>query len=472
MTRTRLLAVTGVLCLAATSWAETITVCLDGSCDFDTIQAAIDYASDGDEIVVSPGTYTSEHPGHVVDMKGKAIALRSLDGPEVTFIDGEDTRRGIACFNGETENTVIEGFTIQNGFSVAYDYAGFDAFDGGGMYNRNSSPTLAHCTFTGNTARIPYGRGGGMYNLNSSPTLTDCTFTGNTAGSGGGMSNNWYSSPTLTNCDFVSNEVDEPGVVSYGGGISNNDSSLLLTNCTFLNNIARGGYGGAISFRQWKVLDIMPIVLDCEFEGNQATAQFYGSLGWAGGSGGATHIGSGVARTVMEHCTFIGNSADSSGGALFSAASCGLYDCVFLENVSLGLIPNISNGQGGAVNSLRGIQFYRCELRENFANEDGGGLFQAEGIYGALFSESVVCGNTPDQIVGGWFDKGGNTFTDECPDDTCPADLNGNGSVDGGDVTIVLGDWGLTDSPADLNGDGEVSGADLTIVLAEWGACP
>ena len=47
-------------------------------------------------------------------------------------------------------------------------------------------------------------------------------------------------------------------------------------------------------------------------------------------------------------------------------------------------------------------------------------------------------------------------------------DLNDDGTVDGADLTILLGAWGTDDSIADLNGDGIVDGADLTILLANW----
>jgi hypothetical protein len=47
-------------------------------------------------------------------------------------------------------------------------------------------------------------------------------------------------------------------------------------------------------------------------------------------------------------------------------------------------------------------------------------------------------------------------------------DLNGDGVVDGADLTILLADWGQP-GPGDLNDDGTVGGADLTILLANWG---
>ncbi len=59
------------------------------------------------------------------------------------------------------------------------------------------------------------------------------------------------------------------------------------------------------------------------------------------------------------------------------------------------------------------------------------------------------------------------------PDDAsaCPADLTGNGSVDGDDLAILLTNWGAPSALFDLNGDGVVGGEDLTILLVNWGAC-
>jgi len=51
-----------------------------------------------------------------------------------------------------------------------------------------------------------------------------------------------------------------------------------------------------------------------------------------------------------------------------------------------------------------------------------------------------------------------------------PADLNGDGVVDGADLGMLLASWGACDAcPADLSGDGVVDGADLGVLLAAWG---
>jgi hypothetical protein len=53
------------------------------------------------------------------------------------------------------------------------------------------------------------------------------------------------------------------------------------------------------------------------------------------------------------------------------------------------------------------------------------------------------------------------------PPSSNPADLNGDGVVNGADLAILLAAWG-GDGPADLNNDGVVNGADLAILLGAW----
>lgn len=53
----------------------------------------------------------------------------------------------------------------------------------------------------------------------------------------------------------------------------------------------------------------------------------------------------------------------------------------------------------------------------------------------------------------------------------CPADLDGDGTVSGADLGLLLGAWG-TAGPGDLDASGTVTGADLGLLLGAWGPCP
>jgi hypothetical protein len=47
-----------------------------------------------------------------------------------------------------------------------------------------------------------------------------------------------------------------------------------------------------------------------------------------------------------------------------------------------------------------------------------------------------------------------------------PGDLDGNGTVSGSDLTILLNGWGT--AAGDLNGDGTTDGSDMAVLLGNW----
>ena len=57
------------------------------------------------------------------------------------------------------------------------------------------------------------------------------------------------------------------------------------------------------------------------------------------------------------------------------------------------------------------------------------------------------------------------TFTPAAPN---PADINGDGAVNGLDLTALLGAWGTGTASADIDGSGIVDGFDLSQLLAAW----
>ncbi len=113
------------------------------------------------------------------------------------------------------------------------------------------------------------------------------------------------------------------------------------------------------------------------------------------------------------------------------------------------------------------VTLTNCTFSGNNASS-GGGMYNDNS--NPSLTDTTVCGNTPDQIYGGWTDNGGNIVADECPID-CP-DLDGDGEVKVSDLLILLAAWGPCDGcAADLDGDGEVKVADLLILIGAWGPC-
>jgi hypothetical protein len=244
-----------------------------------SIQTAIDNADDTDEIVVAPGIYLE-----TINFLGKAVMLRSSDGPQVTIIAAQWNGSVVTCDSGEGPDTVLEGFTITGG-------SGTDVYlvpRGGGMYIENSSPTVANCVFWGNVAwrwcwwPLPgyeCGDGGGMYITEGTPTVTDCTFVDNEAGWGGGGMYNLSSSPTVTDCKFLDNYTYWWG--GGGGGMFNANSNPTVTDCKFLDNYTEWGGGGGMANH-----GSSPTVTDCRFERN--TGYGYGGGGMYNANGTPT----------------------------------------------------------------------------------------------------------------------------------------------------------------------------------------
>lgn len=73
--------------------------------------------------------------------------------------------------------------------------------------------------------------------------------------------------------------------------------------------------------------------------------------------------------------------------------------------------------------------------------------------------------------VGGSFTQGVFVVTLQLGAPSCPADLDGDGTVGASDLASLLGSWGPNTGPADLDGDGAVGASDLASLLGSWGPC-
>lgn len=89
-----------------------------------------------------------------------------------------------------------------------------------------------------------------------------------------------------------------------------------------------------------------------------------------------------------------------------------------------------------------------------------------EALYRVWFGDPVTGepleGFAPAEVLLQWVFEGA----------ACPGDLDGDGTVAGADLAILLGSWGEQGGAADLDGDGVVGGADLAVLLGGWGECP
>jgi predicted outer membrane repeat protein len=273
-----------------------------------TIQAAIDAAWHGDTVWIADGTYSGAG-NRDLDLQGKAITVRSENGPAACIIDCRGQGSGFHIHYGETATSVLDGLTITNGSEVT----------GAGVQCTSSSPTIRNCVFLKNSANL---YGGALCNsYGSHPLVSHCTFRenscapSNNSGRGGAVANRYGSSPTLSDCTFIGNST------AYMGGAldSFKASHPRLTGCAFLNNSAPNSGGAVVNGD-----GCQPIFTQCTFTGNQA-----------GRDGGAMFnmVGS---VPVLENCIFNGNRANNYGGAISSqGATVTMMNCTLSGNQAL-----------------------------------------------------------------------------------------------------------------------------------------
>ena len=118
----------------------------DGTGDAPTIQAGIDSAAGGDEVILADGTFMGEG-NREIDFLGKAITVRSQNGnPSLCIIDCENTGRGVSFVSSEGSASILKGITIRRGSAPGGEPEG----GGGGIYCNSSSPSIVDCCLSDN----------------------------------------------------------------------------------------------------------------------------------------------------------------------------------------------------------------------------------------------------------------------------------------------------------------------------------
>ena len=373
--------------------AATFLVGAGGAPEAPTLSAAFSFASDGDTLLVLPGTYVE------VVQTSKSLVVKANGSAGSAVINANNFGTGLS-FVGVTGSVHLEGIAFQNG----------DGDRGGGLRldGVTGGVTVADCEFFGNLADRT---GGAIDAYDTVVSMTDCYFEGNgTSGAseqrGGAVHFRGFNDgSSLERCTFQGNSA------TYGGAVYAR-GEVTLQDCTFDSNFSEQGgafYGTAITSLE---------VTGCLFDGNTASGN------------GAGILVSGSSTAITDN-TFQDNASGALGGAIYLGGG----GTTSIEN---NLFDSNSGTKGGGLavagmlQSLTGNTFYG-----NSATTDGAALYiqqTSATIARNIFSHctgatAVTCEVTasPDFSCSLVWNNGAGDFDGGCDD---VLDSNGNFSED------------------------------------------
>ena len=376
-----------------------------------TIQAGLNDADGGDTVSVAPWTYTGAG-NKDLDFAGKAIMLLSEAGAAGTVINCEATPGD--RHRGFYFHSGETAEAVVDGVTIENGYVVAESTDGGGggiLCLSHSSPTITNCTIRASWA-YP-GDGGGIACVDySSPMIVNCTIEENTAWyEGTGIYCGDHSSPTISNCTIE----DNAGSLYCGGGIAcEYSSSPTIANCTISGNSECG-------ILCW---ESDPTITNCILWGN---------------SPDEIHVTSG--SPVVTYC-----DVHNGTGEPWFGTGCIDQDPLFVTGPLHGYYLG-QTASGQATDSP-------CVDAGSDTAANLGLDTLTTRTDGVADSGDVDMGyHSPPAILG---------------------DVDGNGVVNGLDLTAVLSAWETTpgdpfwDPDADLDGNAIINGLDLTEVISFW----
>ncbi|RRB07118.1 putative Ig domain-containing protein [Larkinella rosea] len=197
----------------------------------------------------------------------------TLSAPSSTTLSGNIGEPGIADNSFHVLfNASLTSTAVLDGFLITGGNS--DGGGGGGIYNSDGSPIIRYCCFLNNKARY----GGGLYNISKAKD----------------------SDPEFINCSFIANRAELTGYSGSGGGVynlseDNSSGSPRFINCEFLGNSVMEGMGG-------------------------------GMMNLSGNNEGILH-------PQLINCTFVNNSADIRGEAIYNFRAFGTLDLTVVNSL-------------------------------------------------------------------------------------------------------------------------------------------
>lgn len=424
------------------------------------LQTAVNSAAAGDEIVIAPGTYTVTV---TPSLRANNLMVRGSTGNPADVIiqgmgmnvnPGSNTKEG---FNLYASNTTIKDLTIQEFYYHAIHFqAGANQMLITNVVTRNNGQQHIK---------------GARYN------------------------NGGIIEKTLCEQTYVrTNEVNDPRGIDYVGGIDLHGGQNFIIRDTTVRNIMGAGGDADGSIFAWDLSSNITVERCVVTGGNRAIC-------FGNSSGGAS--GYDVDGGIIRNCFVYARTAApiSPDQPWTGNADIGI-DLAFVRNVQV--YNNTVWTDDGSYS--RSVQFYDTASRRNsnvqvayniirgkFNNTSGGGFTNTGNITGntpqanwfvsassadyhltRLATAAIDHAATLAQVADD-FDKKprpSGSLPDVGADEYLWGDINGDNSVDVGDLQLLVAVWGSGpgySGTADINSDGYVNVGDLQILVANWG---
>lgn len=357
-------------------------------------------------------------------------SLRSQRLPSAfpTILSGEignrsfqDNSYHVVRLSGDSvyPSTMIDGFVITGGNANG---GGTDDFGGGVLVNLSAQPAVRNCRIIGNLAS---GGGGGMAVINSGsgPSTFNCYVAGNSAARGGAIYLSESSNHTeIVNATIAGNEAESAGGLFADGP---GTSGTVLNSIFFENVDSESG----------DATHVLPA--------NGAVVHLgYSALPCAGTTVPGDHL-----VALPPRFKHLGGDDGIVGT---------IDDLLLLDEGS----PCIDAG-GQSYASVTVPQ-------DTFDVDEDGNLLELHPLDSDETARIVDDPSVPNADPLLAIDIGADeaNFTGAGPAN--PADINGDGHVNGADLAMLLGGWGSYDQSLDVNGDCTIDAADLGVLLGGW----
>lgn len=408
---------------------------------FATIQAAVDGAVDGDTVSVAYGTYSES-----VNLRGKAVVLRARSNGQAIIV-APSGKRCIEAISGEPATAAVIGFRMQkapaadsgggavlSSASLRFEDCIFDACvnaEGGAIRMTGGSPQITRCLFTACVATGPasgiYGSSGGIHAVGSVLAIEQSSFLNCDGGcASDALLNDGGGSVTIRSSTISG------GVATCFGQIYNASGSLLVEDSAFESGVKAAIFAWSpytvrrTTFRGMTGYSVLErrggqyIVDQCRFENCHTSGPLF--MSYYGGEyviSGSTFCSTSWTGSMVQ-------GAWTDGGGNTNAQDC---------TVVTGVTPVSGPSTGGTAVTIVGSDF-----PINPTVLFGGG--PATNV--VRLSSSRLSATTPPGLPGmtsvtvnGFTSPNSFYYRPECG-----SDLDQSGEVDGGDLAILLLDWG------------------------------